>query len=57
MTRADEGLKQENDRLHLEIRALNGQVDGLTRAMAGAHDRIAKLQRRIAELESGEEAA
>jgi len=35
----------ENERLHREIRSLNGQIEGLTRAMAGLRLRIERLQR------------
>lgn len=44
-------LRQENVRLHNEIRGLNGQIEGLTRVMAGQRARIAVLQQKIAELE------
>lgn len=35
-----EDLRAENERLHHEIRSLNGQVDGLTRVMAGLRSRL-----------------
>jgi predicted RNase H-like nuclease (RuvC/YqgF family) len=34
--------RAEIERLHLEIRGLNGQVEGMTRTLAGLHARLAK---------------
>lgn len=50
MRATDEDIRQENARLHVEIRGLNGQLEGLTRVMAGQRIRIEKLQQEIAEL-------
>ena len=52
-------LRAENERLHQEIRGLNGQLEGLMRAMAGLRDRLDRANRKIEELkalgrESGE---
>ena len=48
----EEDLRTENERLHLEIRGLNGQVEGLTRAMAGIRGRLEKAKQEIEELKA-----
>lgn len=45
-----EDLRQENARLHGEIRSLNGQLEGLARILRGANLRIEKLQQENIEL-------
>lgn len=53
MQGTDEGVRQENIRLHAEIRGLNGQLEGMSRLMAGLRARIEKLQQENAELKRG----
>lgn len=48
----EEDLRTENERLHREIRGLNGQVEGLTRAMAGIRGQLEKARREIEELKA-----
>jgi hypothetical protein len=47
-----EDLRAENERLHREIRSLNGQVEGLTRVMLGLHARLDKTLQENAELKA-----
>ena len=44
--------RAENERLHAEIRGLNGQVEGLMRVMAGLHARLEKSQAEVNELKA-----
>jgi len=47
-----EDLRAENERLHAEIRSLNGQVEGLTRVMAGLRARLDRTLRENEELKA-----
>ena len=44
--------RAENLRLHAEIRSLNGQIEGLTRVMAGLHARLDRTVRENEELKA-----
>ena len=46
----DESLSEEIARLHLEIRGLNGQLEGSAGAMAGLRERVAQPQQENADL-------
>jgi hypothetical protein len=47
-----EDLRAENERLHREIRSLNGQIEGPTRVMLGLHARLDKTLQENAELKA-----
>lgn len=47
-----EDIRAENDRLHAEIRSLNGQIEGLTRVMAGLRARLDRTLRENEELKA-----
>lgn len=48
--RAAEDVWAENRRLHDEIRSLNGQIEGVLRAMAGLRSRLDRTLQENAEL-------
>lgn len=46
-----ESLEAENQRLHQEIRGLNGQLEGLSRTMMGLRNRLAEVLQENRELQ------
>lgn len=47
-----ENLRAENDRLHAEIRSLNGALEGKSRVIVSLQDRIERLLAKVEELET-----
>lgn len=47
-----EDVRAENQRLHDEIRGLNGQLEGLTRVLAGVRSRLDRTLRENEEMKA-----